>query len=291
MNGLLIVGGLTIDRLPDGRTAPGGSVIHSGLAAVAEGDAPTILTVAGDEPEAYEGLDRLAEMGELVRQTAARTATYRHEEHAGRRVLVYEAATDPIVVPDGLGSPAVALVAPIADELPPGAVSALLGALRPRCTVMLIQGWLRRLELGAPVRPLPLGEVPEALWSAFGRADAVVVSTEDLAETPEDPFAQAQALRARLGDAPLLVLTLGQEGYLLDDPAADRVVASMPRRVVEGVPMVGAGDTFGAALAIHLARGAGATTAAAAATDRVIRVLEARRPPPSVAAVAAVARR
>src|SRR5688500_13418312 len=277
MNELLIVGGLTVDHFADGRTAPGGSVIHSGLAAVAEGDAPTILTVAGDEPAARDGLERLAGMGELVHQAAARTATYRHEEHAARRVLVYEAATDAIVVPDGLVSPDVALVAPIADELPPNAVSALLGALRPRCTVMLIQGWLRRLEIGSPVRPLPLADVPDDLWTAFGHADAVVVSTEDLAESPEDPFAQAQALRARLGEAPLLVLTLGQEGYLLDDPGADRVVASMPRRVVEGVPMVGAGDTFGAALAIHLARGADAATAATAATERVIRVLEERR--------------
>jgi len=278
MNGLLIVGGLTIDHFADGRTAPGGSVIHSGLAAVAEGHAPTILTVAGDEPAARDGLNRLAAMGELVCQAATRTATYRHEEHASRRVLVYEAATDPIVVPDGLGSQDVALVAPIADELPADAVAALFGALRPRCTVMLIQGWLRRLEIGAPVRPLPLADVPEGLWTAFGHADAVVVSTEDLAESPEDPFAQAQALRARLGEAPLLVLTLGQQGYLLDDPDTDRVVASMPRRIVEGVPMVGAGDTFGAALAIHLARGADPATAAAAATERVIRVLEGRRP-------------
>jgi sugar/nucleoside kinase (ribokinase family) len=46
--------------------------------------------------------------------------------------------------------------------------------------------------------------------------------------------------------------------------------------VVEVVPAVGAGDTFGAALAIHLARGDDPATAAAAATDRVIAVLEAR---------------
>jgi sugar/nucleoside kinase (ribokinase family) len=277
MNGLLIVGGLTIDRFADGRTAPGGSVLHSGLAAVAEGAASTFLTVAGDEPEAREGLARLAEMGELVHQPAARTATYRHDEHAGRRVLVYEAATEPIDPTDGPGEPDVVLLAPIADELPAHAVSALRDALRPRCTVMLIQGWLRRLELGAMVHPLPLSDVPDAVWSAFARADAIVVSTEDLAEAPEDPFAQAHALRDRLGDAPLLVLTLGQEGYLLDDPRADRVVASMPRRVVDGVPMVGAGDVFGAALAIHLARGSDSGAAATAAAERVIRVLEARR--------------
>jgi len=276
MTELLIVGGLTIDRFADGRTAPGGSVIHSGTAAVAEGVRPTFLTVAGDEPEAREGLTRLASMGELLHQPATRTATYRHEERAGRRVLLYDAATEPIDAARDLGAPGVVVLAPIADELPARAASALLASVRPRCTVMLIQGWLRRLQLGAPVRPLPLADVPDELWTAFGGADAVVVSTEDLAEAPEDPFAQAHALRARLGDAPLLVLTLGQEGYVLDDPAADRVVASMPRRVVEGVPMVGAGDVFGAALALHLSRGADATAAAAAATERVIRVLEGR---------------
>jgi sugar/nucleoside kinase (ribokinase family) len=277
MTELLIVGGLTIDRFADGRTAPGGSVLHSGLAAVAEGARPTFLTVAGDEPDARLGLARLAAMGRLIRQPAVRTATYRHDEHAGRRVLVYDAATDAIDPAANVGAPEVVLLAPIADELPASAARALRESLGERCTVMLIQGWLRRLELGAAVHPLPLADVPEELWSAFAAADAVVVSTEDLAESPEDPFAQAHALRARLGEAPLLVLTLGQEGYLLDDPAADRVVASMPRRVVEGVPMVGAGDVFGAALAIHLARGADAGTAAAVATERVIRVLESRR--------------
>ena len=127
--------------------------------------------------------------------------------------------------------------------------------MRPRLTVFLIQGWLRRLDVGATVQPLPLGEVDDVTWSALGAADAVVVSTEDLVDAPGDPFTQAARLRARIGPRPVLVLTLGPQGYLLDDPAADRVVASMPRRVVDGVPTVGAGDAFGAALAIHLARG------------------------------------
>ncbi len=74
-----------------------------------------------------------------------------------------------------------------------------------------------------------------------------------------------------------MVVTLGTEGYLLDDPAQDRVVASVPRRVVTGVSAVGAGDTFGAALAVNLARGASPIAAADAATDRVISVLEQRR--------------
>lgn len=279
MSELLIVGGLTIDRFADGRSAPGGSVLHAGLAAVEEGAAVTFLTVAGDEPEAVEGLARLAELGTLIHQPAASTTTYRHDESEGRRVLVYDATTtliDPTLAGQ-IERPRVALLAPIADELSAAAVDTLRAVLRPACTVLLIQGWLRRLDLGSPVHPLPLDSVAPELWETFSVADAIVVSTEDLAETPEDPFGQAAALRARLGPGPVLVLTLGTEGYLLDDPAADRLVATMPRRVVEGVPTVGAGDTFGAALAVHLSRGDDVTAAASAATERVIRVLDGRR--------------
>ena len=273
---LLIVGGLTIDRFVDRTSAPGGSVIHSGAAAVAAGVRPAFLTVAGHEPEAATGLERLAAMGDVVRQHSPRTTTFGHSEVDGRRVLALEANAAPIGPPFSGNPPAVALLAPIADELPADAVAALRDALRPRIAVFLIQGWLRRLLIGEAVHPLSLEEVPWDVWDAFAGADAIVVSTEDLAESPQDPFVQAAGVRARIGPRPLLLLTLGPEGYLLDDPSLDRVVASMPRRIVENVPMVGAGDTFGAVLAIHLARGANATDAAAAATDGVIRMLEGR---------------
>ena len=279
MTGLLIVGGLTVDHFADGASAPGGSVLHAGRAAVEEGAQLTFLTVAGDEPEARSGLARLDEMGRLVHQPAPASTTYRHDEASGRRVLIYEAATaaiDPAIA-DGLPAPDVALIAPIADELGGAALTALVDRLESRRTVLLIQGWLRRLVIGAPVHPLPLDAVGGDLWSTFGRADAVVLSTEDLAEAPEDPFVQAAALRGRLGPRPVLVLTLGTDGYLLDDPGLDRVVAAVPRRVIDGVPTVGAGDTFGAALAIHLGRGEPAAQAADAATERVISVLAARR--------------
>lgn len=279
MSEVLIVGGLTVDRFADGRRAPGGSVLHAGLAAVADGATITTLTVAGDEPEARAGLERLASLGTLVRQAAETTTTYRHDELAGRRVLVYETATDPIEERSlrGLPEGGVALLAPIADELPPTVVEALRTRLRPRLTVMLIQGWLRRVELGAPVTRLALADVPAALWSAMASADAIVVSTEDLAVAPNDPFAQAGALRAHLGPRPILVITLGTEGCLVDDPAADGPSVAVPRQVVEGAPTVGAGDAFGAALAIRLSRGDDPARAAAAATERVIRMLDGRR--------------
>jgi len=277
MNELLIVGGLTIDRFSDGTSAPGGSVIHAGRAAATDGARLTILTVAGDEPEAAVGLRQLAEMGDLIHQRAPSTVTYGHTEVEGRRVLTYLAGAGPIAPPALVDPPDVALLAPIADELPAASVAALRDSARPRLTVLLIQGWLRRLAIGEPAGPLALDEVPPTTWEAFSTADAIVVSTEDLAESPEDPFVEAAGVRAKLGPHPLLVLTLGAEGYLLDDPTADRVVASVPRRVVEGVPMVGAGDTFGATLAVQLGAGATPAAAAAVATDAVIRMLESRR--------------
>lgn len=279
MPSLLIVGGLTVDRFVDGSTAPGGSVLHAGQAAAAEGVAPTFVTVAGPEAEARAGLDRLRQIGQLVVQDAPTTTTYRHGEVDGRRVLLYETPSEPLRAEtfDRIADPEVALLAPIAHEVPAPLVGEITARVRPRLTVLLIQGWLRRLSVGEPTHPVPLDALDESTWATFGATDVVVLSTEDLAESAEDPFAQAAEVRARLGPAPLLVLTLGTEGYLLDDPRADRVVATVPRRVVSGVPSVGAGDTFGAVLAIRLARGWEPAAAAAAASDGVIRMLESRR--------------
>lgn len=278
MNELLIVGGLTVDRFVDGTSAPGGSVLHSGRAAVAEGVSPAILTVAGDEPEAQDGLAQLRAFADVIAQPSPSTTTYGHEEEGGRRVLVLEAVSAPIDAPEAMaGAPDVALLGPIASELTAATIGALRTTIGARRTVMLIQGWLRHLVIGEPVRPIPLDRVDHELWAAFGSADAIVVSTEDLADAPEDPFAQAAAVRERIGSRPVLVLTLGAEGYLLDDPSTDRLIASVPRRVIHGVPMVGAGDTFGAALAIHLARTDDPIHAADAATEAVIRMLESRR--------------
>lgn len=279
MTETLIVGGLTIDRFTDGSVAPGGSVLHAGLATRAEGARLTTLTVAGDEPAARDGLARLSELGRLAHQRVPSTTVYRHEERDGMRVLLLEARAAPIEadgLPD-LGHPGVALIAPIADEVSPSLVDALRAQLRPAWVVMLIQGWLRRLEEGEEVLPLALDALSAAQRQVIADADAVVASTEDLVEAPGDPFAQAAELRHRAGSKPIIVVTLGTEGYLLDDPAQDRVVASVPRRVVTGVSAVGAGDIFGAGLAVNLARGARPVAAADLATDRVIRVLEARR--------------
>ena len=280
MTETLIVGGLTIDRFSDGSVAPGGSVLHSGLAAVAEQSGLTTLTAAGREPAAREGIARIERMGVLACQRVESTTTYRHEDRDGVRVLVLEARSGPIRADglDEIGRPDVALVAPIADEVPAPFVSELRTRIGPRLTVLLIQGWLRRLVVGEEVTPLPLAALAPEQVAVMAAADAIVVSTEDLVESPGDPFAQAAELRRRTGSGPILLVTLGTDGYLLDDPSLDRVLASVPRRVVTGVPLVGAGDTFGASLAINLARGLAPAAAADIATDRVISMLESRRP-------------
>ena len=277
MTRLLIVGGLTIDRFADGTSAPGGAVIHSGRAATAEDAEITILTIAGSEPEAAIGLSELSGLGELIHQRAPSTVTFRHDEIDGRRVLTYLSGTGTIAPPVLVDPPDVALIAPIAGELPAPALAALHAAARPRVTVLLIQGWLRRLRLGDPVRPMALDEVAPAIWHAFGGADAIVVSTEDVAESAADPAVVSAALRERIGPRPVLIVTSGARGHLVDDPGADHVVSGLPRRVIEGVPTVGAGDTFGVALAIQLASGVAAAPGAEVATDRVVRLLESRR--------------
>ena len=276
---LLIVGGLTIDHFTDGTSAPGGTVIHAGSAVAPDDIRQATLTAAGDEPEAAVGLARLESFGPVIRQPAPSTTTYRHLERDGRRVLVFECGTAPIG-PESLARaprPRVALVAPIGDELPAATVDRLRAELAPELTVLLIQGWLRRLVAGQEVGALPLDEVSHDLWRVFSEADAVVLSTEDLAGPATDPFLEAADLRRRLGPRPILVLTLGTEGYVLDDPALDRVLASVPRTVVTGVPTVGAGDTLAAALAVHLGRGEHASTASRAESERVISVFESRR--------------
>jgi sugar/nucleoside kinase (ribokinase family) len=276
---LLVIGGLTIDRFADGTSAAGGSVLHSTRAAVAEGATVGVVTVSGEEPEAVAALEALAELCTLVRQPARGTVVYRHREADGRRVLILDRLAERLTAQTMARAPRgrVAVFAPIADELPVGAVTALRAGASPRRSVALIQGWLRRLEEGHPADPLPLDSMAPDLRRELAAMDAVIASTEDLVAVADEPLAQLHALREAIGSRPVAVLTLGTDGYLLDDPAADRITASYPREVITGVPTVGAGDIYGAAMAYHLGRDAPPASAAAAAAEAVIRMLEQRR--------------
>ena len=78
-------------------------------------------------PEARAGLERLATFGRVLRRTASATTTYAHGEVDGLRVLTLEATSESID-PQALGGRGpfdVALMAPIADEMPAGVVEVL----------------------------------------------------------------------------------------------------------------------------------------------------------------------
>jgi sugar/nucleoside kinase (ribokinase family) len=125
-------------------------------------------------------------------------------------------------------------VAPIARELDADAVEPLRAAF----VGLSPQGWLRELEVGAPVRPARWS-VPEPL---LARADALVVSEEDLVAEP----GAVEWLRARV---PLLVVTRGPAGATA---YAGPEVLEQPALPADAVDPTGAGDVFAAALFVRL---------------------------------------
>ena len=72
---LVVVGGLTVDRFPDGSSQAGGAVLHIARALAAGGLRVGIVTTAGPEAEAQAGLAELhdrAVSGDPSRSEAAR---------------------------------------------------------------------------------------------------------------------------------------------------------------------------------------------------------------------------
>jgi sugar/nucleoside kinase (ribokinase family) len=263
---LLVVGGLAIDRFPDGRTAAGGSVLHASRALAFAGLRGACLTVAGPEPEAAAALEELRHLGPLTVREAAWSIRYAIDERPERRVVTYQAGARLHLAPDDLAAlPARAvLLAPIAAELDGEAVAASSGA---SVRVAALQGWLRGLVPGEPVRPRPVAALPAELRACT----ALVASDEDLGT---DAGPAADALRAWAGAGPALVVTAGASGVLLDLPGAARTMVAAA--AVRGVSSIGAGDGFAALFAARLGAGDDAEAAARFATDGVSRWLAAR---------------
>jgi sugar/nucleoside kinase (ribokinase family) len=267
---LLIIGGLTVDRFADGSAAAGGSVLHGARAAIAAGRRVATITTAGQEPEASAAVEELAAIGPSLVGSVPSSIQYEVWESGGHRrlTLVAEAADLP-VSGDVVASfqTAAVLLAPVAGEL--SAASVVASRTSP-VLVGALQGWLRSLEVGKVVRPLPLSSLPDDLSEALSHFDALVASEQDLAAMGADPTAQLVALRRHVADRPLLVVTTGADGAWVDDASRGRHHLPAPRRV-ERVSTVGAGDALAAMLAILLGVGhdrlLAATDAVAAATE------------------------
>jgi len=278
---LLIVGALTIDRFADGSTAPGGSVLHGARGAARAGMRVGIVTVAGPEPQARNGLEELRRLGWLHAEPAAATVTFRHESLAGLRRLTLEVSAGQLVCPPAAVAPAAVLYAPVAGELDAN----LGGQLHEGAfAAASLQGWLRRLEVGRAVEALPLRAVDSHLVARLRRMDLLVLSREDLAASTSSAGPggdQLDAIRALVGNDPLIALTDGLAGAHLDHRGSRMVVPAAG--VVHEVPTVGAGDVFAALLAAFLAARprpfdlARAADAARAAADGVVTMLEGRR--------------
>src|SRR6266540_2372002 len=90
---LLVVGGLTIDRLPDGNSVPGGPVMHIARAAASRGMRVGVVTAAGRGPTARAGVEELRRLAVTVECIEAEaTATFVHRDAPGGRRLWLERA-------------------------------------------------------------------------------------------------------------------------------------------------------------------------------------------------------
>jgi sugar/nucleoside kinase (ribokinase family) len=273
---LLIVGGLTIDRLADGSTVAGGSVLHAARASAAAGRRVATITVAGPEPEARAAVRELRALGpSRVAAVAASVRFAIHDEGRGRRLMLEGAGTALAVTRSEVAAigPCCVLLAPVAGELSAGAVRA--SAIAP-FRVAALQGWLRHLVPGEEARPLPLAAIGDELSASLGELDALVASDEDLAAVAPGPRQQLAALRAHFGPGPMLAVTAGAGGAWLDDPSVATRHLSVPRALDEAAT-TGAGDAFAAMLALGLSDRRSALEATTAAVDGAVAYLAARR--------------
>ena len=271
---LLVVGALTIDRPAAGAAASGGSVLYAARAASAAGLRVGVVTVAGDEPEAADGLRELALLGLLHRELAPATLSFAIDDASGTRRLLLETPASALGCPARAIAPRAVLYAPVADELRSGfGGQEYAGAL----TAAALQGWLRSLEPGCEVHPLPLSALPQPLVGRLAACDLLLASREDLQAVAAEPGAQLDALRRSFGQHAVLVVTNGAAGAWLD--VAGRRTRCAPPFVVSDTSTVGSGDTFAAIMTAELGRGLSPEAASTNAAMAVVEMLTARRKP------------
>jgi sugar/nucleoside kinase (ribokinase family) len=270
---LLIVGALTIDSFEDGSRAPGGSVLHAARAAAASGYSVGVVTVAGSEPEARDGLRELRRLGSVHAEPARSTLAFAHRLEAGERRLILVAPPQRLVCPSRAVAPAAVLYAPLADEFGAGLAGQRYAAA---CTGAILQGWLRTLDVGKRVRPLPLSALPAALVDVLSGHRVLIASREDLLAVATDVPQQLDALRACFGGRPALVVTDGAHGAWLED-GAGRVRIPAPAAVPAATAStVGPGDAFAAILLAELGRGVSLRRSAPVAASAVVEMLRRR---------------
>lgn len=272
---LLVVGALTIDRFPDGSAAAGGSVMHATRAAARARASITVITAAGDEQEARDGLLELGRIARVVVEEVPHTIVFQHDEEEGRRrlTLLGNVRLRPDVRQLQRMRPGAMLLAPVAGELDAVALGTIDEAVEARVRVAALQGWLRRRQADGRVTPSELSDLPQDVLAALRNCDAVVVSHEDLGRAEANPSAAAALEVRRWLPGPGVFVTWDGAGQVRADPAVREPAVVRRRDVIAGVPTIGAGDAFAAVIAIQLAKGASLAAAARAADAAVERWL------------------
>ncbi|TMB52636.1 MAG: carbohydrate kinase family protein [Chloroflexi bacterium] len=277
---LVVVGALTIDRFPDGSAAPGGTVLHAARAAARARVAIGVVTAAGPEPEAQDGLRELRRIAALQVEAVPETLVFHLDERDGPRRLSLHGSVRLRPDPGPLLRlhPRALLLAPVAGELDAIALATIDEAVEARVRVAALQGWLRTRDSNGRVTPLDAGDLPQAVLAELRNCDAVVASHEDLGRSERHPTATAGIALRKLFPGPALLITWGGAGYVRSEAGTREPIVVRRRTAIVGVAATtGAGDAFAAIVAIHLARGASLAAAARAADAAVDRWL-ARQP-------------
>jgi len=230
----LLLGHLTADLHPDGRTL-GGTVAYSAPIAHLLGRQVGILTsCARDEPL----LEPLRGLAEIIVQPAAHTTTFENRyTDAGRVQTIHHLAESLHLdsLPPAWRQASAVHLAPLVAEFDPRIARAF-----PQALVMLTpQGLLRQWDAAGRVTPRPWYDE-----DSLSLARLVVLSKQDIQGYPHLEAQYAQIVEQ-------LIITDGAQGGLVYDRGQPRPYAAYP---VEEIDATGAGDVFATALLARLPR-------------------------------------
>ena len=254
---LLIIGHVTRDYIR-GDTRLGGSASFAARVAATLGLRTALVTAAPADFDLMEPLRSLPNLS--IHAVPTPDVTTFELDYSGprRRVMLRNRARALLAsdVPEAwLGIP-MAYVANVAGECD----RALIEGLKSQLICAELQGWLRKPGATGAVEPMVAPEIttpPQGLRAA-------VFSEED--------HPDSEALAAHLAHSGLTVaLTRSSRGATIRQGAERWDVPATPAQEVDPT---GAGDVFGIALTVALARGASAPDAARAAAAIAARVVE-----------------
>src|SRR6266550_2475261 len=241
----LVVGALTIDRFPDGTTAPGGTVLHAARAAARARASVAVVTAAGPEPEAQEGLRELRRIAVLQLEAVPETLVFHHDERSGRRRLSLHGSVRLRPDPRLLRRlrPLAMLLGPVAGELDATALATIDEGIEARVRVAALQGWLRARAADGLVTPLDPADLPQAARAELRNCDVVVASHEDLGHAERHPVASAATALSDVLPGPGLLITWGAAGYVRAEAGTREPIVVRRRSAIAGLAATtGAGD-------------------------------------------------